>query len=82
MRTLVIWSDIPEEIPKFFVTKEDVSNFSGCYINNIDDESLEREMIKFFYSSATEEGKFRFEFSIEPPNVTEFDKVIACGFIG
>lgn len=81
MRTLVIWSDIPEEIPKFFVTEEDVSKFSRCYINDIDDENLEIEMIEFFYGSATEK-KFRFEFSNEPPNVTEFDKVIVCGFIG
>ena len=81
-KVLIIWEEVgcATYLVELLLEKKDfdeVVRFHGHYINGTEDESLEKEMLAFFYD---EDGNFRFPRSKDAMFGKEFDAVILTGF--
>jgi len=82
MKTLVIFTEVPDEYPRIAVLDGDLRRLNGTYINDGDDETLEKEVLDLFYKG----GELKQELFLEMPfliedKTFEFDLIIQCGFL-
>ncbi len=84
MKTLVLFQEIPDDMPFFFIVDEDWSRFHNVYINryseNENDELLQAELCKLVYG---DNGVFQLTEKKFDRLTKEhvWDVQIACGFI-
>lgn len=80
MRTLFIFTEVPEESPKLAIIEGDWRHLNGIYVNNTDDVIKEEEVLQLFY----EDGRRKDEmFTNMPYRIPSYfaDFIIHCGFI-
>ena len=87
MKTLLIFSELPERAADFFIVDGDFRNLEGVYVNHyFEDESeqkrhakLEKILLDLMYVPSTGEKKLK---PLETaPNKDQYDFIVRCGFI-
>jgi hypothetical protein len=80
LRTLVIFTEVPDEHPKFVFLEGDYRYLNGVYINAGENEEKEQEVLKLFYGPKGEFLQPVVESPVKLTHVQDADFVIHCGF--
>jgi len=82
MKTLLVFSEVPDYQPKFIILDGDYTRFDGIYVNKIGvDKDLENELVELMYN---DDGSFRFPWPEHTTQITpkcKWDEMAICGFI-
>jgi hypothetical protein len=79
MKTLIIYTEVPDTLPSFKIIEGDYSRFDNIYINMDDEHPFYKECLDFLFDNR---GNCRHEF-LEDVSIVEskdFDKVVRINF--